>query len=305
MRDKNSEMKHVESIANAMRSLMDQEPNSSGASGSGASGSGASGSGSSATPLGELKPLSTLQTPLQPTQNPSAQAEPERGADSGAKTSSASKGSGPKSAAKLPDLENARQSKQAQAKQAQAKQAQSRQSQAKQSQAEPSQAKPSRSEKSNGKRSQAKQGPTAPVHANAQAAQAPSPEAVASPLSRLSLQLGRALADIRRGQTVESSAPPPPVTNVPANLESLSDALEKCLFALEDEAEQSRHVILEELGRFDSAQRQIIGEAHRLMTAFQENAAQWLNHEQKTLQRTKDEIASKEALFKRIIEGEN
>lgn len=290
MRDKNSEMKHVESIANAMRSLMDQVPNSSGASGSGASGSGASGSGSSATPLDELKPLSTLQTPLQPTQNPSARAEPERGADSGAKTSSASKGSGPKSSAKLPDLENARQSKQ---------------SQAKPSQAKPSQAKPSRSEKSNGKRSQAKQGPTASVHANAQAAQAPSPEAVASPLSRLSLQLGRALADIRRGQTVESSAPPPPVTNVPANLESLSDALEKCLFALEDEAEQSRHVILEELGRFDSAQRQIIGEAHRLMTAFQENAAHWLDHEQKTLQRTKDEIASKEALFKRIIEGEN
>jgi len=280
MRDKNSEMKHVESIANAMRSLMDRVPNSSGASGS----------GSSATPLDELKPLSTLQTPLQPTQNPSARAEPERGADSGAKTSSASKGSGPKSSAKLPDLENARQSKQ---------------SQAKPSQAKPSQAKPSRSEKSNGKRSQAKQGPTASVHANAQAAQAPSPEAVASPLSRLSLQLGRALADIRRGQTVESSAPPPPVTNVPANLESLSDALEKCLFALEDEAEQSRHVILEELGRFDSAQRQIIGEAHRLMTAFQENAAQWLDHEQKTLQRTKDEIASKEALFKRIIEGEN
>jgi len=290
MRDKNSEMKHVESIANAMRSLMDQVPNSSGASGSGASGSGASGSGSSATPLDELKPLSTLQTPLQPTQNPSARAEPERGADSGAKTSSASKGSGPKSSAKLPDLENARQSKQ---------------SQAKPSQAKPSQAKPSRSEKSNGKRSQAKQGPTASVHANAQAAQAPSPEAVASPLSRLSLQLGRALADIRRGQTVESSTPPPPVTNVPANLESLSDALEKCLFALEDEAEQSRHVILEELGRFDSAQRQIIGEAHRLMTAFQENASQWLDHEQKTLQRTKDEIASKEALFKRIIEGEN
>jgi hypothetical protein len=295
MRDKNSEMKHVESIANAMRSLMDQVPNSSGSSGSGASGSGASGSGASATPLGELKPLSTLQTPLQPTQNPSARAEPERGADSGAKTSSASKGSGPKSSAKLPDLENARQSKQSQAKP----------SQAKPSQAKPSQAKPSRSEKSNGKRSQAKQGPTASVHANAQAAQAPSPEAVASPLSRLSLQLGRALADIRRGQTVESSAPPPPVTNVPANLESLSDALEKCLFALEDEAEQSRHVILEELGRFDSAQRQIIGEAHRLMTAFQENAAQWLDHEQKTLQRTKDEIASKEALFKRIIEGEN
>lgn len=290
MRDKNSEMKHVKSIANAMRSLMDQVPNSSGSSGSGASGSDASGSGASATPLGELKPLSTLQTPLQPTQNPSARAEPERGADSGAKTSSASKGSGPKSSAKLPDLENARQSKQ---------------SQAKPSQAKPSQAKPSRSEKSNGKRSQAKQGPTASVHANAQAAQAPSPEAVASPLSRLSLQLGRALADIRRGQTVESSAPPPPVTNVPANLESLSDALEKCLFALEDEAEQSRHVILEELGRFDSAQRQIIGEAHRLMTAFQENAAQWLDHEQKTLQRTKDEIASKEALFKRIIEGEN
>lgn len=289
MRDKNFEMKHVESIANAMRSLMDQVPN-----GSGSSSSEAGGSGADTSPLGEIKPLSTLQTPQQPTQNRSVQALPELGADGAAKTSSALKGSAPKASTKPPDQEKSRQSKPSQA----------RPSQSKPSQAKPSQAKPSRPEKSNGKRSLAKRGQTASVHAHAQDAQVPSPEAVASPLSRLSLQLGRALADIRRGQTVETSAPPSKVSNVPADLESLSEALEKCLFALEDEAEQSRSVILEELGRFDSAQRQIIGEAHRLMTAFQENAAQWLGHEQKTLQRMKDEIASKEALFKRIIEGE-
>ncbi len=296
MSDKNSELEHVQSIANAMRSIMDS------------AGDANPPRADETDPLHDdvIKPLSTLQMA------PMAQSDGESAAQGGGQTPRNREKLEPK-ATKTPDKKSKKQTaqKSTPTKSATAKAAEPKSS---------AQELPAKKEVGKGRNQKQASAPQAsprtPSEANSESVSKGSsktksktqshsvvPPASASPLSRLSLQLGRALADIRRGTTLPSSEP---ISHgVPPQIETLSAALEARLFALEDEAERSRTAILEELSRFDSAQRRILGEAEKLMSEFQHHAEGWLKQEKESLAQKQLTIASKEELFRKIIGEEN
>ncbi len=268
MSDHNSELKHVQNIAKAMRSLMDaQDPAAKDAS-----------AAINATAQATITPLSTLSV-----SPPIAASASDNVADT------TPKGKNKKTA--KPDEQNTAGSSAQKPSPARRKKSAS---------------KGKNSTPSNGDTTATAQSQSsASQSAASQSQERDAPRLSASPLSRLSLQLGRALADIRRNESALTAPQKATYQEMPPQLETLRASLDDCLFALEDEADQSRTAILEELGRFDSAQRRILNHAATLMTQFQEQANQWLAHETEALAAQKKNIAEKEALFKKIMDGQN